>query len=274
MTVHRRISALVAAFALLLGAGCRGGDTVPEAAEVDEAGFRTGQQRLREGLAPEALTWFLKVIEKRGVQNAAESHLEAGRIYLQYIKDPIEAYHHFRKYLELQPNSQQAGLVRQQVDAAIREFATRLPLRPEENQVRFENNEELARLRREIDELRAENATLRAGGAASVARSGRMISAPAISRPVIDLPVDASPITPAPTRSLRPVNQPSAAQNTAAATPTTSGRTHTVERGESAWAIARKYYGPNPAAVQVQAILDANRITGASLKPGMVLRIP
>ena len=84
--------------------------------------FRQGQQRLREGRAPEALTWFLKVIDRRGVQNSPESHLQAGVIYLQYIKDPVEAYHHFRKYLELQPNSRESVLVRQQLDAAKRRY--------------------------------------------------------------------------------------------------------------------------------------------------------
>lgn len=279
MTVRRKLLAGAALLALWLGAGCSGGDAGPMPAETDEQAFRVGQQRLREGRAPEALTWFLKVIEKRGTQNSPESHLEAGRIFLQHSRDPIEAYHHFRKYLELQPNSQQANLVRQQVDAAKLQFASQLPLRPEENQVRFENAEELARLKRENDELRAELATLRGGRAVPVAaRSSRMIAVPDAPRTAPAIPSEISPITAVPVTPPRPVSQPpiraAAAPGSNAKAGSASGRTHIVVQGEGAWAIARKYYGASPSALQVQGILDANRVTAAELKPGMTLRIP
>jgi tetratricopeptide (TPR) repeat protein len=293
MCVRCKLFALIAALALLLGACSR--DSDPLVPEPDDAAFREGQQKLREGRHPEALTWFLKVIDQRGAQNSPESHLEAGRIYLQYIKDPIKAYYHFSRYLELQPSSTQAVLVRGKMDEAKREFATRLPLRPEDNQVRFENAEELERLRKENAELRAQLATLQGGTAVPVTRSSRVITAPDFSQPVVaSAPIDASPITAPPPRAAAPapvVSRPtpqtaSVARSTtppanaprttapARAAPSTGGRTHTVGQGESAWAIARKYYGASPTALQVQALLDANNVTGADLKPGMTLRVP
>jgi len=66
---------------------------------------RSGQNQI-------ALEAFLKVIEKRG-DDAPESHLEAGLIYLNHIKDPIAAIYHFRKYIEIKPNSARG----QQVEA-------------------------------------------------------------------------------------------------------------------------------------------------------------
>jgi tetratricopeptide (TPR) repeat protein len=299
MTDCRKLLAVVALIALTLGAGCGGGDSGPVAAEMDEPAFREGQQRLREGRAPEALTWFLKVIDRRGVQNSPESHLQAGVIYLQYIKDPVEAYHHFRKYLELQPNSRESVLVRQQLDAAKREFAAALPARPDENQaVRFESAEELERLRRENAELRAENATLR-GSAGRSPRS--LVTVPAIVQPaptpVPALTVEDSPITAAPTtQSLiaqvptraAPVAQPPARSLTppvrtapSAASPirpAAGGRTHTVQQSEGLFAIARRYDSAN-ASRKLREIVDANPDVlpagvNTPLKPGMVLRIP
>lgn len=285
MTVRRIFLAVAALFALALGAGCTGGDPAPMASETDEPGFRQGQQRLREGRAPEALTWFLKVIERRGEQNAPESHLQAGVIYLQYIKDPVEAYHHFRKYLELQPNSREASLVRQQIDAAKREFAASLPARPDENQaVRFESAEELERLRRENAELRAENATLR-GGAGRAPRS--LLTVPDIARPAPTPPsiVEDSPITAAPTPPPRSTvaATPPPANRAALPTParpaaTAGGRTHTVQQSEGLFAIARRY-DPSNASRKMREIVDANPDVlpagvNTPLKPGMVLRVP
>ena len=292
MTVCSRIPIVVVLIAVLLGAGCSGGDTTPVAAEMDEAAFRTGQQRLREGRAPEALTWFLKVIEKRGLQNAPESHLEAGRIYLQHIKHPIYAYYHFSKYLELKPNSQEAPLVRQKVEEAIREFGATLPLRPEENQVRYESAERLDKLERENAELRAENATLRGARALPPPRSGRMITAPDNSHPAPIAPDDASPITaappprpipPAPSRAApvpiaKAPTQAAPMTKTPAPTTAPKGRTHTVAQGEGLFAIARRYEPVNTTR-KVQEIVEANPDVlpagvGTPLKPGMVLRIP
>lgn len=297
MTDCRKLLAVVASIALTLGAGCRGGDPGPVAAEMDEPAFRQGQQRLREGRAPEALTWFLKVIDRRGVQNSPESHLQAGVIYLQYIKDPVEAYHHFRKYLELQPNAREAALVRQQLDAAKREFATGLPARPDENQaVRFESAEELERLRRENSELRAENATLR-GSAGRSPRSLVTVPSivPAAPTPAPALAVEDSPITAAPAPPPRPTlitpvptrtfPAPTRVTPAAPATrpvpttrPATGGRTHTVQRSEGLFAIARRYDSAN-ASRKLREIVDANPDVlpggvNTPLKPGMVLRIP
>ena len=285
MTVRRLFLAAAALLALLVGAGCGNGDTAPFAAEVDEPFFRQGQQLAKQGRSPEALTAFLKLIEKRGEQNAPESHLEAGLIYLQHIKDPIEAIHHFRKYLELQPNSRQADLVRQRVDAAKREFARTLPARPVEDQsVRLELSEEFEKLRRENEELRAELATLRGGGATPVIRTPRLIAAPDDTRPPPPSLPGGSPITLAPSRPAAPVPalMPAPANPTPVRVPparaaASGGRTHTVGQGDSVWSIARKHYGAATTAAKVQGILDANRdvLHGTGdLKPGMVLKIP
>ncbi|MBI2497782.1 MAG: tetratricopeptide repeat protein, partial [Opitutae bacterium] len=110
---------------LLLGglglalAGCSDSRRDTAAAEGDEPEYREGQSLLKNGRKQEALNSFLKVIDRRG-DEAPESHLEVGLLYLQHINDPLSAIYHFRKYLALRPNSPQAPLVKQRIDAAMR----------------------------------------------------------------------------------------------------------------------------------------------------------
>ena len=103
--------------------------------EADEPDFRQGQQLERQGNPKQALTAFLKVIAKRH-DEAPESHLEAGLICAQHMKNPIEAIYHFNKYLELQPAilAARRKLVRQRrIEAAKRDFARTLPAQPLES---------------------------------------------------------------------------------------------------------------------------------------------
>src|SRR5512140_1395091 len=144
MTVRRHISAAIALCVLLLGAGCTDRNNAPMPAEMDEPLYVEGIQLKRQGRYPEALSAFLKVIDKRGARSAPESHVEAGVIFLNHSKDPIYACYHFRRYLELQPNSKQAELVRGMVNSAKREFARTLPGRPMDDQsVRMQTDEEI-----------------------------------------------------------------------------------------------------------------------------------
>ena len=180
MIVRRNwIAAIALLLAWFVAAGCSDGGGTQVGAETDDAYYVQGVQLKRQGRSSEALTSFLKVIDRRGERGAPESHLEAGQIFLDHMKEPAFAYYHFRKYLELQPNSSQAELVRGRVAAALREFAKTVPGRASEDQsVRLRANEEISKLQREVEELRAELAVLRGGGTTPVTRPARMITLP------------------------------------------------------------------------------------------------
>lgn len=283
----RSLALVAALLALGLGAGCAD-RAAPLVAETEEPLFAQGVQMKRQGRSGEALASFLRVIDKRGGSNAAESHLEAGLIYLHSTKDPILAYYHFRRYLELQPNSKEAPRVRGMVDAAAREFASRMPGRPmTEQSVRLAADEETAKLRREIEELRAELATLRGGGAQPVVRSVRpgLTARPPQPVPMLELPsaesapaeepaaLAAAPVAaPAPVRPAQVTATP-APRPAAKAPAGRGGRAHAVAPKETLYSISKRY------GVSLEALVEANRAAlpqGARspLKIGMELRVP
>ncbi len=293
MTVRRTlrlVTACLAVLGVLVLSACGDRDGAPLPAETDEPFYVQGKTLVRQGRHPEALTSFLKVIERRGERGAAESHLEAASIYLYNTKDPVEAYHHFRRYLALQPNSKEAEGVRGKVVEAQREFLRTIPGRPLEDQsTKMQADDALEKLRRENEELRAQNATLR-GGSMAVSRSAPMISLPEETQPrQLPPPVngvtDGSPIAATPqTRNVPPAGtalkaQPAAGPATTrtavppAATPS-SARTHRVAPKETLYGISLKYYGHGR---NVDAIYQANRDQMRSredVRPGMTLRLP
>lgn len=291
MTVRRTwLTAAALLVALLAGAGCGNRDGAQVAAETDDAYYVQGVQLKRQGRNPEALTSFLKVIDKRGERGAAESHFEAGQIYLHHIKEPAYAYYHFRKYLELQPNSPQAELVRGMVGAALREFAKTIPGRaPDDQSIRLKANEDVAKLQKEVEQLRAELAVVRGGGAMPVGRPAPMITVPnqpsSKAAGITTARVAETPITPAPLRpgpasaqgivQSVPTTQPranAAAQQRVPIVPRTtipSGRTHTVRPKETLYAISKQYN------VKLEDLVSANGISNPSNVPvGTVLKIP
>lgn len=276
----------VVVLALLL-AGCTEGERAGPASELDEPAYRQAQSLMKSGRRQEALASYLKVIEKRG-DGAPESHLEAGLLFLQHIGDPLAAIYHFKKYLALRPNSQQAPLVRQRVDAAIREFARTLPAQPLTGQQdRIDLLAKLDRLQRENDELKQLLADLKAGRALAslepVAAGVGEDAAPALTLDASAIPtVRTRPEvrTAAPGRAPRSLAVPGGAAPAGAttkappATPARAARSHTVKSGDTLYKLAQQYYGDR---ARWKEIYTANRQVMKSetdLRIGAVLTIP
>ncbi len=138
MEKKKAMAALAVAAAVVLyvlsAGGCdmAGDDKLVK--ETQEPSYQRAMEELRRGNPQEALADFTKVVEKR--RDAPESHLELGRIYLGQMNDPIFAIYHFRKYLELCPNSPASMHVRQMIDTAKKKYAASLPESPFENNMR------------------------------------------------------------------------------------------------------------------------------------------
>jgi nucleoid-associated protein YgaU len=259
--------ALLALAAFLACAGC-GGDNSTLTPESSDSGFSECQRLERQGRPQEALAAYLKVIARRGDQ-APESYLDAGLLYQEHFKDPIMAIYYFRKYVELKPNSESAGRVRELIETAKRDFARTLAIQPPENQVaRLDALDQIERLQRENDGLKAELASVRGGALATVPRppaGGKAEPGWGLAPPPPDIPVIAQ-APPAP---------PAVAVTQAPAAASRPVRMHTVARGETLYSLAIHYYGKGS---RWPDIVAANRdqLGGADpkVKPGMVLKIP
>jgi len=85
----------------------------------------------------------------------AKAHLELGLLNDDKLGDPIAAIYHYRRYLELRPDSEKRKLVEDFIERAKLSLAAKLPQSP------VVDPGELARLQSDKAALLQENATLR-----------------------------------------------------------------------------------------------------------------
>lgn len=279
MMKRLKVSGLIALTVLFFSTGCERNDGPSLGAEADDAGYRRGQQLVKQGRKQEALAAFLKVIAQRG-DAAPESHLDAGLIYLNDIKDPIAAIHHFRKYLELQPNAVQATHVRGLVDSAKREFARTLPGNPLENQaLRLDLMDQVERLQREVEQLRAELTSARSGMPPIISRvlvpTEASPGSPPLGPTGSEVSAETFPITIAPLSPRQAVVESSPPITSPPTRPSADTvRIHVVVKGDTLSNLAQRYYNDRS---RFRDIYNANRDqmpNENALRLGMELKIP
>ena len=259
------LSALVALAAsyILFAGGCDQ-NNAQVVREEDESHFVRGKEELKKGNFKEALSAFTKVTEKR--RDAPESHLDLGLIYLNNIKDPIEAIHHFRKYLELKPNSDQSQRVKQCMETAKKQYLSTAPGNPYDISAATLEMEETLR------KLREENLKLKQDLAAARATIESLENSRVKVRETVERRTSASgsPIAIRQEQTVR-ATSPAPVQAQTAASQATS---YTVQVGDTLSSISRKVYGTSN---KWREIFNANReklSTPQSLKPGQTLIIP
>ena len=255
---------LFTAASILLGTlpGCAPSD-VEIVSETDEKQYQLAQSYKSQGRMEEALSAFDRVILAR--RDAPESHLEAGYIYLDGLKDPIRAIYYFDRYLQLKPNSPQASQVRQLIETAQKEFARQLPAQPYQGELDSIDLMELVKhLKQENDSLKRDLLTAEArvnqlqgvvGQArrAPVAQTQQSVAVPRQSVQVQQARPATTPTTPDPARV---------------------PRTHTVQSGDTLSTISSRYYGTPSRWIDIyQANRDRLRSENA-LKVGQAIRIP
>lgn len=253
-------AASVAVLYILTAGGCDFGKT-EVVKETNETHFVRGQDELRRGNVPEAMSAFLKVTEKR--KDAPESHFELGRIYLDNMNDPIQAIYHFRKFLELKPNSQVSPMVRQMIDTAQKKFAASLPESPFENNVRRMELEEL------LQKVQKENIELKQ----RLNSAANMIDTLKASQKISVAPSTAHSSGASPSVQQQTVSR-RANESRSVEVRRDTPATYTVQPGDTLSNVSRKVYGTKN---RWREIYNANRdrmATPESLKPGQVLRIP
>ena len=234
-------------FMVLLLAGCDDGSRADtRTLDVEDEDFRQGQNFYKSGEVRKALECYLKVIDKR--KGAAESNLEAGRMYLE-LQDPLPAIYHFNQYIRMKPTSEQSNLVRQLIKTAEKQFMQQLPGRPMEPDA-LGNADLNARLR----SLQLENEKLKRE-LADYNRTQKGL------------------VLPPKTTGDKPADKPATAADGAPQ----RYRQYTIVKGDSLTGIARKVYG-DASATRVSAIFNANRDKMTSVnnvpKIGTVILLP
>ena len=188
-----------------------------------------------------AETFYNKTL--RALPNAGQAHLELGVLCDEKLGDPIAAIYHYRQFLELEPNSERRQVVEGYIERAKLSLAAKLPA------ATGADPGELIRLQSENSAFRQENASLRAHAAEPehatnvVANTGNL--------PVVTTPVMTT-------------NPP----------PPTGVRTHTVQKGDTLFSIAVKYYGTRSAWEKIYTANRASLPNKDQLKIGQQLVIP
>ena len=157
---HSNTLSIVLMMTVLMFVGCDDSkDSGARTVELDDPEFRQGLTYVKQHESRRALECFLRVIDSR--KGAAESHLEAGRMYID-LKEPLPAIYHFNEYIRLKPTSDQSKIVRQMIKTAEKLYLEQIPGRPLEpdavgttdqyaqlQKLKSENE----RLKREVSEL-------------------------------------------------------------------------------------------------------------------------
>lgn len=120
------ISAVLAALAIGLAAGCGRAD-----AERRDAGDRY-LRRAREARDAEdvagAIRWCEKALRRR--PDSAAAHRELALISDHFQQDPLAALYHYRRYLELRPDSAERADVEEMMATCSRKLAAQLAAAP------------------------------------------------------------------------------------------------------------------------------------------------
>ena len=226
---------------VLLFVGCDDNkDTNARTPEFDDPEFRQGLTYVKQHETRRALECFLRVIDKRN--GSAESHLEAGRMYID-LKDPLPAIYHFNEYIRLKPNSDQSKIVRQMIKTADKLYLEQIPGRPMEPDAAgtTDQNSQLQKLRAENDKLRRENAEL--------TRINK----------VSEIPMS----NPTPTTNIK-----------TSSTGTKNSTTYVIKMNDTLSSISRKFYGTDQRKTEIYNANKTKIKNPSKLVVGVTIEIP
>jgi LysM repeat protein len=250
----------IAGFAGLVGCAPSGVDVVNE---TDEKQYQLGQDYKSQGRMEDALGAFRRVIDAR--RDSAESHLEAGYIYLRTLKDPVRAIYFFDQYLRLKPQSSQATQVRQLIETAQKEFARQLPAQP------YEGDLDRIDLMDLVNTLKQENDSLKRELVASMARVEQLEKVLGQARRASPGQSSAQPVVRAQPSS--PTIQ-QAVEQAPGVSPSSVPRSYTVQSGDTLSAISKRFYGTPSRWIDIYQANRDRLSSESALKVGQSIRIP
>jgi tetratricopeptide (TPR) repeat protein len=255
----RRLLPFAAAAILALLAACENAGPVSEADAEREVNYQRAKKLYEQNDFTGAAEFYNKAVAVN--PDFADAQLELGLLCEGKLGDPIAAIYHYRRFLELKPDSEKRHVVEDFIQRAQLSLAARLPQSP------LVDPAELTRWQNEKASLLQENAMLRTRvaeleKAATVAEAG---TPTAEVIPMASSPSATAPPAPGIIMASAPMTL------TAESSPV---RVHVVQRGDTLQSLALRYYGTRSA---WEKIYQANRGELSSkdqLKIGQQLAIP
>jgi len=230
-SIEAGISAALAALCLVLAAGCD-----PASAERREARNRHLRQAQAAKDAQDidrAIALCEKALERH--PDLALAHRELGLMLDNYRQDPVGAIYHYRRYLQLRPESKNRADIEQLIQHCRMSFAAQIAESPDDLKRDLQVRDE------RIRKLELEVAVLRE-------RAGAAAGAGSVS-PSAPPPSSASPAAP-------------------------PAQVHVVQAGENLGTISTRYYG-TPAKWKTIFNANRDRVSDANnLRVGTRLDIP
>ena len=216
--------------------------------EEHDSHYLEGKSRVSSMDYPGAIEQFEAALEANPHSGAA--HFELGILFEEKQPDPAAAIYHYEQFLKLRPNYENADVIRLRIANCKQDLAKTalpLPITPE--------------MRRQFEQLLDENKRLR-----EELERWKAYAASRAQGPTNNPSPDSTPGRPADTASLLPSGP---AADTRTRPPASAQRTHTVQSGESFYAIARKY------GVNLEALMAANPgVDARRLRVGQTLNLP
>ena len=182
-----------------LAVGCERSHVAPELS----ATYQAARQASERNDHPAAAVAYRQLLDQ--YPSFARGHLELAMLYDEKLGDPIEAIHHYRRYLALESSSDRRRVVEDFIERSKLALAAKAP-------TTGADAGELVRLQNQNNVLLAEIATLKAT---------------AVSTPVTNVVVTPVPAT----NTVVVVTEPARL------------RTHIVQKGDTLFSLAVRYYG-------------------------------
>ena len=250
-------------FAVWLGvalSGCLPSDQ-NQSDEEKEPHFVLGKSRINAMDYQGAVEAFEESLEVNPHSSAA--HFELGWLYDEKTSDPAAAVFHYQEYLKLNPNADNADVIKQRIYRCKQQLAADvlpLPSAPAAQQQLERLSEQNRQLQDEVGKWRAYYASQLAAAKTNSAPAPVYREPQPAANPMPVQPAQAVSTMPADANTGRPTNP-----KPAAGVP----RTHTVIAGETAMGITRKF------GVKLGALQAANPGVNLSrIHAGQVLNLP
>jgi tetratricopeptide (TPR) repeat protein len=264
----RRFQPFAFAMVFLLLTACERSAPVSDAAAEQEVNYLRAKKLYEQQDFPASAEFYKKTLSVN--PDFAKAHLELGLLSDDKLGDPIAAVYHYRRYLELRPDSEKRQLVEDFVERAKLSLAAKLPQSP------VVDPGELTRLQNEKVALLQENAMLRSR-VAELEKAATMAAAAIAETPtasVVSTPAPASVVTPSPAATMVMAAAPVTAFAEPSPGEAVRAHTYVVQKGDTLQSLALRYYGTRSA---WEKIYQANRSGLPSkdqLKVGQQLVIP